>query len=158
MDGHDARLSIGSRGVSEPSLRDIADKVDDLARLLARQAAASSARPAIPEPGPDVALLVDLHALRSDALTCAATAASAPDAEAFEALAAGLERVLAGRGGLVVTPRPGDVFDAATMDAAEITTTDDAALDRTVAATLADGLRTGERCVRPARVQVHRAG
>jgi len=34
----------------------------------------------------------------------------------------------------------------------------DAALDRTVAATLADGLRTGERCVRPARVQVHRAG
>ena len=144
--------------MSEPSLRDIADKVDDVARLLARQATAASTRPAATEPGPDVALLVDLHALRSDALTCASTAASAPDAEAFEALAAGLERVLAGRGGLVVTPGPGDVFDAATMDAAEIASTDDAALDRTVAATLADGLRAGGRCVRPARVRVHRAG
>ncbi|GEL21851.1 hypothetical protein PSU4_08050 [Pseudonocardia sulfidoxydans NBRC 16205] len=142
--------------MSEPSLRDVADKVDDVARLLARQAAASSARPAAPGPGPDVALLVDLHALRSDAMTCASTAASTPDAEAFEALAAGLERVLAGRGGFVVTPLPGDVFDAATMDAAEVATTDDDALDRTVAATLTDGLRADGRCVRPARVRVYR--
>jgi molecular chaperone GrpE len=143
--------------VSEPSLRDIADKVDDVARLLARQATASSARPAATGPDPDTSLLVDLHALRADALTCAATAAGAPDAEAFEALAAGLERVLAGRGGLVVTPLPGDVFDAATMEAAEVTPTADATLDRTVVATLADGLRAGGRCVRPARVRVHRA-
>lgn len=142
--------------MAEPSLRDIADKVDDLARLLARQAGVAAARPTGAAAGPDVALLVDLHALRSDALTCAATAATAPDAEAFEALAGGLERVLAGRGGIVVAPVPGDVFDATTMDAAEVVAGSDATLDRTVAATLTDGLRVGARCVRPARVRVHR--
>lgn len=66
-------------------------------------------------PGTDVALLMDLHALLVDALTCAATARSSPERDAFEATAAGLERPLNGRGGTVVTPQPGDRFTSATM-------------------------------------------
>jgi molecular chaperone GrpE len=43
------------------------------------------------------------------------------------------------------------------MEAAEVVATDDPAADRTVAALLDAGLAVDGRCVRPARVAVHRA-
>jgi molecular chaperone GrpE len=143
--------------VVDPSLQDIADKVDDLSRLVTRQ---STALARLVDGGAptraDVPLLVELHALRSDALACAATTRARKERTAFEALAAGLERLLAGRGGTLVSPRPGAVFSAAVMEAAEVVATDDAALDRTVAALLEPGLEVDGRSVRPARVVVHR--
>jgi molecular chaperone GrpE len=143
--------------VADPSLQDLVDKVDDLSRLVARQSAALARLVDTgTRAGPDVPLLVELHALRSDALACAATTRTRKERSAFEAIAAGLERLLAGRGGTLVSPRPGHAFSAATMEAAEVVTTDDAALDRTVAALLEPGLEVDGRSVRPARVAVHR--
>jgi molecular chaperone GrpE len=143
--------------VVDPSLQDLVDKVDDLSRLVARQSATlARLADAGTRTGPDVPLLVDLHALRSDALACAATTRTRKERAAFEAIAAGLERLLAGRGGTLVSPRPGHAFSAATMEAAEVVATDDAALDRTVAALLEPGLEVDGRSVRPARVAVHR--
>lgn len=142
-----------------PTLQDVSDKLDDVARALARQAAVLAALPGAPAAaaGPDVALLVDLHALRLDALACAATARSRRERTAFDAVAAGLERLAAGRGGTVLAPAPGEPFDGATMEAAEVVAAPDPAADRTVAALLAPGLAAGGRCVRPARVAVHRS-
>ncbi|TWF80901.1 molecular chaperone GrpE [Pseudonocardia hierapolitana] len=143
--------------MADPSLQDLADKVDDLSRLVTRQSAAlARLAEGGTRAGPDVPLLVELHALRSDALACAATTRTRKERAAFEAIAAGLERLLAGRGGTLVSPRPGHAFSAATMEAAEVLTTDDAALDRTVAALLEPGLEVDGRSVRPARVSVHR--
>jgi molecular chaperone GrpE len=143
--------------VVDPSLQDLVDKVDDLSRLVARQSATlARLADAGTRTGPDVPLLVDLHALRSDALACAATTRTRKERAAFEAIAAGLERLLAGRGGTLVSPRPGHAFSAATMEAAEVVATDDAALDRTVAALLEPGLEVDGRSVRPARGAVHR--
>lgn len=136
------------------TLQDVADKVDDVARVLARQAAAPATAP---EQGPDVPLLVDLHALRADALACAATARSRRERDAFGALAGGLERLLTGRGGRVLAPVVGEEFDGRTMEAVEVLDAPDAAADRTVAAVLEPGLAVGPRCVRPSRVAVHRA-
>lgn len=144
--------------MSEPTLTDIADRIDDVSRQLARQAATlgeltdSAGRTA----GPDVPLLVELHALRTDTLACAATARSRRERAAFEAIAGGLERLMAGRGGTVVAPRPGEPFSGAQMEAAEVRQTDDALRDRTVAALLEPGLSAGARSIRPARVAVHR--
>jgi molecular chaperone GrpE len=128
--------------VADPSLQDLSDKVDDLSRLVTRQSAALARLvEGGTRAGPDVPLLVELHALRTDALACAATTRTRKERAAFEAIAAGLERLLAGRGGTLVSPRPGHPFSAATMEAAEVLTTDDAALDRTVAALLEPGLQ-----------------
>lgn len=141
----------------DPSLQDIVDKVDDLSRLVTRQSAAlARLADAGTRAGPDVPLLVELHALRSDALACAATTRTRKERSAFEAIAAGLERLLAGRGGTLVSPRPGHAFSAATMEAEEVVATEDAALDRTVATLLEPGLEVDGRSVRPARVAVHR--
>jgi molecular chaperone GrpE len=144
--------------VPEPSLQEIADKVDDVTRLVARQAATlgelADARGAAA--GPDVPLLVELHALRVDALRCAATARSRRERAAFEAIGAGLERLLAGRGGAVVAPAAGAPFDGATMEAAEVVPTTDPEQDRAIAKVLEPGLRVGTRSVRPARVTVQR--
>jgi molecular chaperone GrpE len=144
--------------MAEPTLVDIADKVDDVARMLARQAATLSAlTDAGPtESGPDLPLLVELHTLRSDALRCAATARSRRERSAFDAIAAGLGRLLAGRGGVVVEPAVGEPFSGSSMEVAQVLSTDDADLDRTVAELLEPGLRVGTRSVRPARVVVHR--
>jgi len=143
--------------VVDPSLQDIVDKVDDLSRLVTRQSAAlARLADAGTRAGPDVPLLVELHALRSDALACAATTRTRKERSAFEAIAAGLERLLAGRGGTLVSPRPGHAFSAATMEAEEVVATEDAALDRTVATLLEPGLEVDGRSVRPARVAVHR--
>jgi molecular chaperone GrpE len=144
--------------VAEPTLGDIADKVDDVTRMLARQAAAlgSIADARAAGSGPDVPLLVELHALRVDALRCAGTARSRRERAAFEALAGGLERLLASRGGAVVAPPVGEPFSGTTMEAVEVVATADPALDRTVAALREPGLLAGGRSVRPARVAVHR--
>ena len=142
--------------MGEVTLQDVADRVDDVARALARQAvtlgALSDARDAA---GPDVSLLVELHALRVDALACAATARTHRERDAFTAMAAGLERLLVGRGGTAVAPAVGAAFDGRTMEAAEVTPTADAASDRTVAALLEPGLSVGLRSIRPARVAVY---
>jgi molecular chaperone GrpE len=142
---------------SQQEIQALADKIDDLSRLVTRQSAALAR---LAEGGarnaPDVPLLVELHALRSDALACAATTRTRRERSAFEAIAAGLERLLTSRGGTLVSPRPGHAFGAATMEAAEVVATDDAALDRTVAALLEPGLEVDGRSVRPARVSVHR--
>jgi molecular chaperone GrpE len=144
--------------VNGPSLQDLADKLDDVARLVTRQGATLGelADARRNDAGPDVALLVELHALRADALACADTARSRRERSAFTALADGLERLLVGRGGTVVAPAAGDEFAASTMEAAEIVPAADPALDRTVAKLLEPGLRAGGRSIRPARVAVHR--
>ncbi|GAA1261700.1 hypothetical protein GCM10009609_25760 [Pseudonocardia aurantiaca] len=143
--------------MADLSIRDLADKVDDLSRLVARQSGALG-QIADPRrrPGSDVALLVDLHALRGDALAAASTTRSGKERGAFEAIATGLERLLAGRGGVLVVPRAGHPFSAATMEATEEVACSDASLDRTVATLLAPGLEADGRTVRPARVAVHR--
>ena len=143
--------------MADPSIRDLADKVDDLSRLVARQSGAlGQIADARRRPGSDVALLVDLHALRGDALAAASATRSGKERGAFEAIATGLERLLAGRGGVLVVPRAGHPFSAATMEAAEEVACADASLDRTVATLLAPGLEADGRTVRPARVAVHR--
>jgi molecular chaperone GrpE len=99
---------------------------------------------------------VELHALRVDALRCAATARSRRERTGFETVAGGLERLLAGRGGSVVAPLVGEPFSGSSMEAVEVVPTGDAELDRTVAELLEPGLLAGGRSVRPARVAVHR--
>ncbi|SHF75959.1 molecular chaperone GrpE [Jatrophihabitans endophyticus] len=151
--------------MSEPSLQDLADAVTDLGRVVARQGASldrlvddARAAAARERAGADVALLVDLAALHRDARACAETARAARDRTAFTAIATGLERLLAGRGGTLVTPSVDDAFDAATMEAAEVVATGDRRLDRTVDSVREPGLSlpaTG-RSVRPARVVVRR--
>ena len=143
--------------MGEVTPQDVADRVDDVARALADQAAALGALgQARADPAPDVPLLVELHALRVDALACAGTAGSERERDAFAAMAAGLGRLIVGRGGTVVAPDPGAAFDARTMEAAQVTATADEAADRTIAALLEPGLSAGPRSVRPARVVVHR--
>lgn len=140
-----------------PSLQDVSDKVDDIARLLTRQTAALAALADAPAAaGPDLALLVDLHALLVDVLACAATARSRRERAAFTAVAAGLERLVVGRGGALVGPAAGAVFDGAHMEAVEVVPTDDPAQDRTVAQLREPGLDAAGRSVRPARVAVFR--
>ena len=149
----------------EPTARDLADRIDDLGRVLSRQARTigemadeARARAARERVGADLPLLADLLALHADAAACAATARSRRERDAFAAMAAGLERLIAGRGGALVAPAPGEDFDAAQMDAVEVVATDDPALDRTVEALRAPGLRLadGGRSVRPAAVVVRR--
>jgi molecular chaperone GrpE len=141
----------------EPTLLDLADKIDDVARLVTRQTGVLSALTgsAGAAARPDVPLLVELHALRNDALGCAATARTRRERAAFTAIAAGLERLLVGRGGQVVEPAVGDAFTGMRMDAVEVLPTVDSALDRTVAEVREPGLTVGERSVRPARVAVY---
>ena len=142
--------------MGEVTLQDVADRVDDVARALARQAVTLGAlSDACDAAGPDVSLLVDLHALRVDALACAATARTHRERDAFTAMAAGLERLLVARGGTAVAPAIGAAFDGRTMEAAQVTPTADAASDRTVAALLEPGLSVGPRSIRPARVAVY---
>ncbi len=143
--------------MGEVTLQDVADRVDDVARALVRQAvtlgALTDGRGAAEL---DVPLLVELHTLRVDALACAATARSRRERDAFAAMAAGLERLLVGRGGTVLAPDVGAAFDGHTMEVVQVTPTDDPAADRTVAALLEPGLSVGPRSVRPARVTVRR--
>lgn len=151
--------------MSEPSPQDLLDAVSDLGRIVARQGASvdrlvddSRAAAARSRAGADVSLVVDLFALHSDAAACASTARSRRERTAFEALASGLERLITGRGAALVMPLPGTDFDAVTMEAAEVVSTDDPTLDRSIESVLEPGLWLVEigRSVRPARVVVRR--
>ncbi len=151
--------------MSEPSLRDLLDQMTDLGRILTHQGASvarlvddSRAAAARSRTGADIPLLVELFALHGDASSCASTARSRRERAAFGALCAGLERLLAGRGAVLVTPEPGVPFDAASMEASEVVATENPALDRTVGAVLEPGLWLTEaaRSLRPARVVVRR--
>ena len=140
----------------------VAEQVEDLSRVIARQAQtldrlveSDRARTRQAAAGADLPLLVDLFALFTDATACANSAGDA-DRDAFTALAAGLDRVISGRGGILVVPPPGAQFDARTMEAVDVVDTGDAAADRTVAQLLRPGLRVGDRSVRAAAVVVLR--
>lgn len=144
---------------------DLSERLDDLTRVLTRQAATldrlaeeARGREAKDRAGADLSLLADLFALYSDAAACAATARTHRERTAFESVAGGLERLIVGRGGQLVSPAEGDEFDPGAMDTAEVRPTQDPAQDRLVAAVLTPGLRLAAlgRTVRPARVAVHR--
>ncbi len=146
-----------------PSLQDLLDHIADLGRIVARQGTSldhlvddSRAAAARTRSAADVPLLVDLLALYVDAVRCAQTARSRRERAGFAALGSGLERIIAGRGGTLVMPARGTAFDPATMEAAAVVGTDDAALDRTVDELLEPGLWLTEigRSVRSARVAV----
>lgn len=148
---------------TEPGPRDdrLAERVEDLARILARQAGtverladAEGAREARDRAGADLPLVVELFALLGEVTACADTAESERERAAFAAVAARVERLLVGRGGTVVTPGVGEAFDPAVMEAADVVETEDEREDRTVAEVLAPGLSVPARNVRPARVVV----
>lgn len=141
----------------------ITERIDDLARVIARQAATierladdAKARTRREQAGADVPLVVELFALFDEARTLAATAGSDTERAAFETFANRLERLLAGRGGQTVEPKPSTAFDALTMEAADVRPTDDPDADRTVHSVVQPGLTVTGRSVRPAKVVVHR--
>ncbi|WP_067827576.1 nucleotide exchange factor GrpE [Nocardia inohanensis] len=141
----------------------ITERIDDLARVIARQAATierladdAKARAQRERAGADVPLVVELFALFDEARTLAATAGSDTERAAFETFANRLERLLVGRGGQLVEPKPGSAFDAITMEAADVLPTGDPAADRTVHSVVQSGLTIADRSVRPAKVVVHR--
>ncbi|WP_067848922.1 nucleotide exchange factor GrpE [Nocardia lijiangensis] len=145
------------------SLAQLAERVEDLSRVVARQAATierladeAKARARHDRAGADLPLVVELFALHGDTAACAATAESARERAAFEAVAARVERLLTGRGAALVTPRPDDPFDSLTMEAADVTATADPDADRTVEALVQPGLTVAGRSVRPAGVVVRR--
>ncbi|MDS1115474.1 nucleotide exchange factor GrpE [Gordonia westfalica] len=145
---------------SATALGQLQEQLTDLGRVVARQtatierlAAAAGSRTATN--GADAALLVDLFALYTDAVSCAASA-SEGDRAAFGLLASGLERIITGRGGAVVTPAAGADFDARTMEAVDVATTTDPTLDRTVLGVVRPGLLVADRSVRAAAVVVYR--
>ncbi|CAM3592899.1 nucleotide exchange factor GrpE [Tsukamurella ocularis] len=147
-------------GAGDPDGR-LAERVEDLARILARQAGtverladAEGAREARDRAGADLPLVVELFALLGETTACADTAESERERAAFAAVAARVERLLVGRGGTVVTPRVGEAFDPAVMEAADVVAADAEDEDRTVAEVLAPGLSVPGRNVRPARVVV----
>lgn len=147
----------------EQQLQTLDERVVDLARVIARQAAsidllvdAGKAR-GRETSSADVPLLVDLFALYLDAETCARSAAEG-DRAAFAALAAGLDRLITGRGGRIVTPAVGADFDARAMEAIEVVRGPEVSADqdRTVAEVVRPGLVAGDRSLRPAAVTVFR--
>lgn len=151
--------------MSTPTPQELLDAVVDLGRIVTRQGATidrlvddSRATAARARAGGDVPLLVELHAMYLDAARFAGTSRAKRERAAFEAFAASVERLIAGRAGALVAPSAGAPFDALDMEAVEVVPTADEALDRTVAALLAPGLKLAEtgRTVRPARVCVSR--
>lgn len=145
------------------SLAQLVERVDDLSRIVARQAATierladeAKARARQDRAGADLPLVVELFALHGDTAACAGTAETPRERAAFEAIATRVERLLVGRGAALVTPRPDDPFDSLTMEAADVTTTADPDADRTVEALVQPGLTVAGRSVRPAGVVVRR--
>lgn len=147
----------------EPAVDRITERIDDLARVIARQAATierladdAKARAQRERAGADVPLVVELFALHGDAQTYVSTAQSEAERAAFEAFAARVERLLTGRGGRIVDPKPGEAFDALTMEAMDVAATQDPAEDRTIAAVVQPGLAAADRLLRTAKVVVRR--
>ncbi|WP_067549221.1 nucleotide exchange factor GrpE [Nocardia crassostreae] len=150
-------------GAATDHLGQITERIDDLARVLTRQAGTlerladdAKARAQRERAGADVPLVVELFALYNDARSFAATAASEAERAAFDAFAARVERLLTGRGGQLVDPAPGSKFDALTMEAADVAAAADPSQDRTVAEVIAPGLSAAGRSLRPAKVIVRR--
>ncbi|MFC9896202.1 nucleotide exchange factor GrpE [Nocardia sp. NPDC127579] len=158
------------RRVPEPAadtvqhtLARLVEQVGDLSRVIARQAGTierltdeAKLRAKQERAGADLPLVVEMFALYGDAAACAATAESDRERAAFGALATRIERLLTGRGAVLVTPRPGDAFDSLTMEATDVLDTGDAAADRTIDAVVQPGLTVAGRSVRPAGVVVRR--
>ena len=149
-------------GRESATIAQVAESVEDLARVIARQAQtldrlveSDRSRGKLAAAGADLPLLVDLFGLYIDATLCAESADDA-DRAAFAAIAAGLDRVISGRHGVLVVPSPGATFDARTMEAIDVLDTGDVAEDRTVARLLRPGLQVGDRSVRAATVIVRR--
>ncbi|MEV6768279.1 nucleotide exchange factor GrpE [Nocardia sp. NPDC051030] len=152
---------------TEPDTAQLADRIterlDDLTRVIARQAATidrladdAKARAQRERAGADVPLVVELFSLYGEARAFASTAQSEAEQTAFDTFANRVERLLTGRGGQVVEPKPDTVFDALTMEAADTITADAPDLDRTVDSIVTPGLLIADRSVRPARVVVRR--
>ncbi|MET8774997.1 nucleotide exchange factor GrpE [Nocardia sp. NPDC004654] len=145
------------------SLAQLVERVEDLSRIVARQAATierladeAKARARQDRAGADLPLVVELFALHNDTAACAATAESLRERAAFEVIGARVERLLTGRGAAIVMPRPDDPFDSLTMEAADVTATTDPDADRTVDGLVHPGLTVAGRSVRPAGVVVRR--
>jgi molecular chaperone GrpE len=155
----------GVHPTEDPSstLDQLAERIDDLTRMIARQAATiermadeAKSRAKKDRAGADLPLVVELFALHTDTAACAATAGSPRERDAFDAIATRVERLIIGRGAALVAPRPNDPFDSLTMEAADVTETDDSAADRTVDNLIQPGLSVAGRSVRPASVVVRR--
>nr|WP_246597976.1 hypothetical protein [Nocardia tengchongensis] len=89
----------------------ITERIDDLARVIARQAAtierladAAKLKDREERAEADAPLLRDLFALHGLAQTFVSTSNSEPDRQGFEAINRRVERMLAERGGELVTP------------------------------------------------------
>lgn len=141
----------------------ITERIDDLARVIARQAAtierladAAKLKDREERAEADAPLLRDLFALHGLAQTFVSTSNSEPDRQGFEAINRRVERMLAERGGELVTPFRGTAFDPETMEAAEVAGTDDPEADKTVESVIQPGLTIGDRSIRPAKVVVRR--
>ncbi|QLY29717.1 nucleotide exchange factor GrpE [Nocardia huaxiensis] len=159
----DTPFSLGPTDPVDALAERLTERIDDLARVIARQGSAldrladdAKARAQRERAGADVPLVVELFALYGDAQALGTTAHSEAERTAFETFANRVERLLTGRGGQLVLPAPGAVFDALTMEAADVVDTEDAAADRTVEDVLQPGLTIAERSVRPAKVIVRR--
>ncbi|MFZ2239695.1 MAG: nucleotide exchange factor GrpE [Gordonia amarae] len=132
-------------------LRQLAERVEDLTRVVVRQAQtldqlvdADRARTS----GPDLPLLVELFAIYVDADACARAD------DAFAAISGSLERLITGRGGTIIAPSVGDPFEVSTMEAVDVRPAEGDAAPRTVAESIRPGLLVGPRSVRPAMVIV----
>lgn len=154
-----------ARSIEDPrtTIDQLAERIEDLSRVIARQAATiermvdtAKARADRDRAGADLPLVVELFALYADTAACAATAQSPHERDAFDAMATRVERLIVGRGGSLVTPRPDSPFDALTMEASDVTPTDDPAADRTVDGLIQPGLTVSGRSIRPATVVVRR--
>ncbi|MGW0249364.1 nucleotide exchange factor GrpE [Nocardia goodfellowii] len=147
----------------QQTLTRLVEQVGDLSRVIARQAATierltddAKSRAQQDRAGADLPMIVELFALHNDAATCASTAESDRERDGFAAIATRVERLLAGRGALLVTPQPDDAFDPRTMEASAVAPTADPAADRTVDAVIQPGLSVADRSIRPASVVVRR--
>ncbi|MFQ6398212.1 nucleotide exchange factor GrpE [Nocardia sp. KC 131] len=145
------------------TLDHLAERIEDLSRVIARQAAtiermvdSAKTRAEQDRAGADLPLVVELFALHADTAACAATAQSRREREAFDAITTRVERLIVGRGGSLVAPRPDAPFDALTMEAADVAKTDDPAADRTIDSLVQPGLIVSGRSLRPATVVVRR--
>ena len=145
---------------SDDLLAALAGQVQDLTRVVTRQAAALdrlvAADRARSGPRTEAKLINELFAVFVDADLCVRSAESEREARAFTALRDGLERLIAGAGGTVVAPRPGDPFDVTVMEASDVTPIDGTpAVAETVADVIRPGLTIAGRSVRPALVVVY---
>lgn len=148
---------------SPASIDRVVERIDDLTRVIARQAATierladkAELRLRDERAENDAPLVGDLFALHGLAQAFASTTQSDPDKQGFEAIARRVERMLVERGGKLVTPFRGTPFDPDVMEAAELTATDDPTADRTVESVIQPGLSIGDHSIRAAKVVVRR--